>query len=68
MDRDFKDDAKKSMNNMEGKMERGKERAEKAYDNMKHDAKIKASEVKENVKNKADELENKWDEKMDKNG
>lgn len=67
MDKDWKKDADKDMNKLSGKMERGKIKTEKEMDNMKHDAKLKASKAKEEMKDKADEMSAKWHDRMDKN-
>lgn len=53
-------DAEKAKNTVQGNMERAAEKTEQAYDNAKHEAKIKGSEIKEDIKNKVADIKEKW--------
>ncbi|MDU1891426.1 MAG: hypothetical protein E6767_12125 [Dysgonomonas sp.] len=50
----------KAKNSLQGKMERGEERVKKGIDNAKHDAAIGASKAKETIKNKAEDIKDKF--------
>jgi len=67
---DLQRDAEKAKNTVEGNVERGAEHVKKAFDkpenDLKHDAKIESSKVKEDIKNKAADVKHEWNKDEDK--